>query len=124
MKFDGQVALVTGAGKGLGRAYALWLAQRGAAIVVNNRTHPGAPSSAQAVVAEIVKGGGRAVAAEYPVDDEAGARATVDAAYEAFGRLDILICNAGSRPQLKPFDETPVAQIRDTICAKDRKSVV
>ena len=60
--FEGRVAVVTGAGKGLGRAYAQWLARHGCAVVVNNRTHPGVPSTAKALVEEIVAEGGRAIA--------------------------------------------------------------
>lgn len=116
LKFDGQVALVTGAGTGLGKAYALWLARRGAAVVVNNRNREGRPSTAQEVVAEIRREGGRAVAAEYSVTDEEGARSTIEVPYREFGRLDILVCNAGILPPLKPFHETPLAEIRETIC--------
>ena len=59
MKGMQRVALVTGAGKGLGKAYCLMLAERGYAVVVNNRSHPGVPSFAEAVVTEIAaKGGG------------------------------------------------------------------
>ncbi|MGE0386653.1 MAG: SDR family NAD(P)-dependent oxidoreductase [Gammaproteobacteria bacterium] len=93
-RFDGQVALVTGAGKGLGRAYALWLAERGAAVVVNNRTRAGAEPSARRVAGEIEAAGGAAMVSEHAVDDE---RAVADMVRDASawrGRLDILICNA------------------------------
>ena len=95
LNFAGRVALVTGAGKGLGRAYALWLAAHGARLVVNNRVHADRASSAQTVVAEIRAAGGDAVADEHGVETEAGGRAMVAAALQAYGRVDILICNAG-----------------------------
>jgi NAD(P)-dependent dehydrogenase (short-subunit alcohol dehydrogenase family) len=95
VRFDGRVALVTGAGTGLGRAYALWMAARGAKLVVNNRVHPDRPSSAAAVVDEIRAGGGEAVADEHSVEDERSGAATVETAVEAFGHLDILVANAG-----------------------------
>src|SRR5882724_11398253 len=98
LRFDERVALVTGAGKGLGRAHAEWLAARGARVVVNNRVRPGQPSSAREVVEAIRKAGGEAVAAEAAVETEAGAAAMVKAAMDAFGRLDILVCNAGVSP--------------------------
>jgi NAD(P)-dependent dehydrogenase (short-subunit alcohol dehydrogenase family) len=95
LQFEGRVALVTGAGKGLGRAYALWLAKHGATVVVNNRVHPGVPSSAAKVVAEIIAAGGRAVADEHAVETEEGSRAMIEQAIAACGKLDILVCNAG-----------------------------
>jgi len=97
-EFARRVALVTGAGKGLGRAYALWLAQRGARVVVNNRRQPGQPSSAAAVAQEIVAQGGSAIAVDAPVETEDGAAAMVAAALESWGRLDIVVCNAGTSP--------------------------
>ena len=112
--FSGRVATVTGAGKGLGKAYALWLAQHGCAVVVNNRTHPGTPSSAQAVVDEIVAAGGRAVACEGSVDDPAIADALVATAIAAFGKLDILICNAGVMPEA-PLAEMSVDDIQRVV---------
>lgn len=94
--FTGRVALVTGAGKGLGRAYALWLAQRGAKLVVNNRKHDGLPSSAEAVVEEIRQLGGEAVADHSPAgDDESAAHSMIETALSNFEKLDILVCNAG-----------------------------
>lgn len=98
LHFDGRVALVTGAGKGLGRAHAEWLAAHGAKVVVNNRGHAGKPSSAQEVVEAIRKAGGEAVAAEAPVETEAGAAAMLKVALDTWGRLDILVCNAGISP--------------------------
>ena len=72
MADEGRVVIVTGAGKGLGRAYALDLAARGVAVVVNNRwTDRSQPSSAQAVAAEIVAADGRAVANLDPAEDPA-----------------------------------------------------
>lgn len=91
----GRVALITGAGKGLGRAYALDLAQRGMKIVVNNRRRDGQPSTADAVVEEIRAAGGEAVANNDSVETEAGAAAMVAQAYDTWGQLDALICNAG-----------------------------
>lgn len=94
LNFDGRVALVTGAGNGLGAAYAKWLARRGARVVVNNRVHPDRPSSAQAVVDEIVAAGGTAVADEHSVEKDDSGQAMVDRAIDAFRRIDIVIGNA------------------------------
>ena len=98
IRVDGRVALVTGAGKGLGRAYAEWLAARGAKVVVNNRGHADKPSSAMEVVNAIRAAGGEAVAAECPVETEDGAAHMVKTALDTWGRLDILVCNAGISP--------------------------
>src|SRR2546428_4815639 len=101
MDFAGRVALITGAGKGIGRAYAEWLGARGAKVVVNNRSHPGVPSSAQEVADIINAAGGIAIIDEHAVEDEAAGQAMVQRALDAFGRLDILICNAGVSAQKK-----------------------
>jgi NAD(P)-dependent dehydrogenase (short-subunit alcohol dehydrogenase family) len=95
MRFDGRVAIVTGAGKGLGRAYALDLAARGCRLVVNNRRREGAPSSADDVVAAIRAQGGEAHANHDSVEDRAAGPRLVAQALDAFGRLDILVNNAG-----------------------------
>src|SRR5262249_60762539 len=94
--FAGQVAIVTGAGRGLGRLYALDLARRGAAVVVNDigSTMAGDGTDAavaDAVVAEIEAAGGRAVASYDSVDTPAGGRAIVDRAVSAFGRVDAVV---------------------------------
>ena len=98
--FDGRVAVVTGAGRGIGRAYALLLADAGARVVVNDlgggMEGDGADAEpASTVAAEIAAAGGVAVADTNDVATAAGAQALVDAAVGRFGRVDILINNAG-----------------------------
>jgi NAD(P)-dependent dehydrogenase (short-subunit alcohol dehydrogenase family) len=100
IRFDGRVAIVTGAARGLGREYALELARRGAKVVVNDfggaRDGTGASSeAAQAVVDEIKAFGGEAMAHGTSVTDEAGVADMVKQAIAAWGRVDILIANAG-----------------------------
>lgn len=94
----GRVAIVTGAGKGLGRAYALHLASRAAAVLVNNRRHAGetdAQTSAQQAVAAIRAAGGVAEANWSDVGDPGSGSAMVEQALASFGRLDIVVANAG-----------------------------
>ncbi|HEX5332214.1 MAG TPA: SDR family NAD(P)-dependent oxidoreductase [Cellulomonas sp.] len=88
---DGKVAIVTGAGQGLGLAYARALARAGAAVVVNDAN----ADSAYTAAASIVSGGGRAVAVAAAVGPTATADLLVRAAVDTFGRLDILVTNAG-----------------------------
>ena len=100
ISFDGQVAIVTGAGGGLGRCHALELAKRGAKVVVNDLGGSmdgsgGSSEAAEGVVAEIRAAGGEAIANGGSVSDRAGAKSMVDDAMNTWGRVDILINNAG-----------------------------
>ncbi|MGE0219004.1 SDR family NAD(P)-dependent oxidoreductase [Mycolicibacterium sp.] len=101
LRFDGRVAVVTGAGRGLGRAYARLLASLGARVVVNDvggsLTGDGADAGpAHAVVDEIVAAGGAAVPSTDSVATPGGGRAIVDTARDRFGGIDILVHNAGT----------------------------
>lgn len=101
MRFDGRVAVITGAGRGLGRSYALLLASRGCKIVVNDlggaiRGDGPDTNVAQSVVDEIVAAGGEAIANADSVATPEGGKAIVQAALDAWGRIDILIHNAGN----------------------------
>jgi NAD(P)-dependent dehydrogenase (short-subunit alcohol dehydrogenase family) len=100
LRFDDRVAVVTGAGNGLGRAYALELARRGAAVVVNDvgSTVSGGEHSddpADRVVDEIVAAGGAALADHHSVADAAHGESIVERALHGFGRIDIVVNNAG-----------------------------
>ncbi|MFV8245032.1 SDR family NAD(P)-dependent oxidoreductase [Mycolicibacterium peregrinum] len=101
LRFDDRVAVITGAGRGLGREYALLLASKGAKVVVNDPggslTGDGADTApAQQVADEIVSAGGEAIAVTDSVATAEGGQAIIDAAVERFGRIDILIHNAGT----------------------------
>jgi len=101
IRFDGRVAIVTGAGGGLGRAHALALAARGAKVVVND------VGRADSVVAEIRAAGGEAMASDASVSDAGAVAAMVEATMAAWGRVDILINNAGILRD-KSFAKTPI----------------
>ncbi|MFN3521690.1 MAG: SDR family NAD(P)-dependent oxidoreductase [Phenylobacterium sp.] len=98
---DGKVAIITGAGGGLGEAYAKLFAKEGAAVVVNDLggardgSGDGSSAAAQKVVDEIVAAGGRAVANGDDVSTMAGGENILKTALDAFGQVDILVCNAG-----------------------------
>lgn len=120
LRFDGRVAVITGAGRGLGRAYALLLAARGAKVVVND---PGASlkgegidsGPAQQVVDEIKAAGGEAVACTSSVATVEGGKAIIGTALDRFGRIDILIHNAGivRRASLKEITPEDFEQVLD-----------
>ncbi|MGA7710581.1 MAG: SDR family NAD(P)-dependent oxidoreductase [Rhizomicrobium sp.] len=127
IRFDGKVAIVTGAGGGLGRAHALELAKRGAKVVVNDLGGAidgtgGNSAAAEAVVAEINAAGGTAIANGASVTDDAGVAHLVKQTMDAFGRVDILIANAGilrdksfSKMELKDFDAVMAVHLMGTV---------
>lgn len=101
LRFDGRVAVITGAGRGLGRSYALLLASRGAKVVVNDlggaiRGNGPDTGVAQAVVDEIVAAGGEAIASADSVATPESGEAIIQAALDTWGRLDVLVHNAGN----------------------------
>ncbi|MDR2857515.1 MAG: SDR family NAD(P)-dependent oxidoreductase [Novosphingobium sp.] len=100
-RFDGRVAVITGAGRGLGRAYAELLAGKGAKVVVNDNGSAlsgdgGDAGPAEEVAAAIAAAGGEAVACTESVVTPEGGKAIVEAALDSFGRIDVLIHNAGN----------------------------
>jgi len=112
ISFNEQVAIVTGAGRGLGRAYALELARRGARVVVNDiGRSPDGAYRADLVAAEIAAAGGEALASRHDVATAQGGEELVAAAQARFGRLDVLINNAGF---LRPggFEDLNLDEVR------------
>ncbi len=107
----GKVAIVTGAGRNIGRAIALALADGGAAVVVNARSNR---AEADAVVREIESSGGKAIAHIGDVADAKAVQAMADAAVQKFGRIDILVNNAALRRE-KPFAEMDYAAWREIL---------
>lgn len=116
LRFDDRVVVVTGGGRGIGRGHALLLAAKGACVVVadngaeiDGRTCAARP--ADAVVEEITRTGGRAVGCSASVADAAGGQSVIDAALDAFGRIDAVINNAGVHdPDL--FETLSVNRVR------------
>jgi NAD(P)-dependent dehydrogenase (short-subunit alcohol dehydrogenase family) len=111
LRFDGRVAIVTGAGQGLGREHALLLARRGARVVVNDlgggpRGGGGSEEPARRVVEEIRGAGGAATPDFHSVATPEGGRAIVETALAAFGRVDVLVHNAGIAT-IDPIDALP-----------------
>ncbi len=100
IRFDGKVAIVTGSGGGLGKQHALELARRGAKVVVNDLGGAvdgkgGSSAAAEAVVAEIKAAGGEAIANGSSVTDDAGVQHMIEQTMAQWGRIDIIIANAG-----------------------------
>lgn len=115
IRFDGQVAIVTGAGGGLGRQHALEFARRGAKVVVNDLGGSvdgsgGSSAAADAVVAEIKAAGGEAIADGASVTDDQGVANMVQRTMDAFGRIDVLIANAGILRD-KSFSKMEIADV-------------
>ncbi|HZG32264.1 MAG TPA: SDR family NAD(P)-dependent oxidoreductase [Sphingopyxis sp.] len=116
--FEGRVAIVTGAGNGLGRAYALELAQRGAKVVVNDlggaRDGSAGQNNAEIVAEEIRAAGGEAIANMDSVTDEAAMNAMAEAVKAKWGRIDILMNNAGILRD-KSFAKMTIADFRQIV---------
>jgi 3-oxoacyl-[acyl-carrier protein] reductase len=110
-ELTGKVAVVTGAGRNIGRAIAIALAQAGAAVVINVRSNK---AEADGVVREIETGGGRAVAVLGDVGEEKTSVALADAALKYFGRIDFLINNAALRRE-RPIDQMSYAEWREVM---------
>jgi len=127
IRFDGKVAIVTGAGGGLGRAHALEFARRGAKVVVNDLGGSvdgsgGSSDAAQKVVAEIEAAGGQAIANGASVTDDGGVAHLVKQTMDAFGRIDILIANAGilrdksfAKMEIKDFEAVMAVHLMGTV---------
>jgi NAD(P)-dependent dehydrogenase (short-subunit alcohol dehydrogenase family) len=119
LRFDGQIAIVTGGGRGLGRLYAMELARRGASVLVNDLGSSSRGTGSDAlvadqVVAEIEAAGGIAAASSDSVATPEGGQAIVDAALSRFGRVDIVINNAGII-NFTPFDQVTPDEWRRTL---------
>jgi NAD(P)-dependent dehydrogenase (short-subunit alcohol dehydrogenase family) len=127
IRFDGKVAIVTGAGGGLGRAHALELARRGAKVVVNDLGGAmdgsgGNSEAALKVVEEIKAAGGEAIANGASVTDDAGVAGLVKQTLDQWGRIDILIANAGilrdksfSKMEIADFDAVMAVHLMGTV---------
>jgi len=127
ISFAGKVAIVTGAGGGLGRCHALELARRGAKLVINDLGGAldgsgGSSEAAQKVVAEIKAAGGEAIANGASVSDDAGVANLVQQTMDAFGRIDVLVANAGilrdksfGKMELKDFEAVMAVHLMGTV---------
>ena len=110
LRFDGEVAIVSGAGNGLGRAYSLELAARGASVVCNDVDE----TAADWTVSDIVRHGGKAVAETSSVATPEGGAAIVQAAIDAFGSVEIVVNNAGQL-RAAPFEDMTAAHFEEVI---------
>ncbi|HSV57505.1 MAG TPA: SDR family NAD(P)-dependent oxidoreductase [Variovorax sp.] len=116
ISFKGQVAIVTGAGRGIGRAYALELARRGAAVVVNDLGGLGTAEGpwADAVVAQIRADGGKAAASHHSVATPEGGQGITDTALREFGAVDVVINNAGFLRRAM-FGAMPLEHVKEVL---------
>lgn len=110
LRFEGRVAIITGSGRGLGREYALFLSRLGASVVINSTT----ASTAEATTKEITNTGGKAIAHVGSVADRDVASAIMKATIDAFGRIDIIINNAGGANS-GDFDQSPDSNLWDML---------
>lgn len=127
IRFDGKVAIVTGAGGGLGRCHALELARRGARVVINDLGGAmdgsgGSSEAAEKVVAEIKAFGGEAIANGASVTDDAGVAGLIKQTMDAWGRIDIIIANAGilrdksfSKMEIADFEAVMAVHLMGTV---------
>jgi NAD(P)-dependent dehydrogenase (short-subunit alcohol dehydrogenase family) len=127
IRFDGKVVIVTGAGGGLGRQHALEFARRGAKVVVNDLGGSvdgtgGGSDAAQKVVGEIKAAGGEAIANGSSVTDDAGVANMIKQAMDAYGRIDVLIANAGilrdksfAKMEMADFDAVMAVHVMGTV---------
>ncbi|HWA03992.1 MAG TPA: SDR family NAD(P)-dependent oxidoreductase [Rhizomicrobium sp.] len=127
IRFDGKVVIVTGAGGGLGRCHALEFARRGAKVVINDLGGAvdgtgGNSAAAEAVVKEIEAAGGTAIANGASVTDDAGVAHLVKQVMDTWGRIDVLIANAGilrdksfAKMELKDFDAVMQVHVMGTV---------
>lgn len=118
MRLQDQVAIITGGGQGLGRAFALAFAAEGARVVIAERNE----ERATAVAAEISAAGGEALALATDVASEASTQAMAAATLERWGRIDILLNNAAifSTIKMRPFDQIPVPEWDDLMAVNVR----
>src|ERR1700750_561121 len=106
-KLEGKMALITGASRGMGAAIAKRLATEGAAVAI---TYSKGADAAAAVVEEIERDGGKAIAIQADATDAEAAKAAVEKTVAAFGKLDVLVNNAGTAIP-KPFEETTLEEM-------------